>query len=151
MKKEDFLIIGTGLIILTAIIIASFLLPSKTPEQEKSEDIEIITDYGIYKIGGSLKVKIENNLDKDVCFSSCYPYYFEKKNEDWENYNYQNCPDSDSAQYCVSAKQVKAFELIIPAVEEGVHRLAISACLACNYSELFKEEQKFYSNTFIIK
>lgn len=149
MKKQDLLIIGAGLIILGVIIIASFLLPAKPEEQP--EEVKIITDTESYNKGDSLKIKIENNLNKSVCFSSCYPYYFEKKNGEWVDYDYMNCPNGDLPKDCIDSKNTKAFELVIPDVGEGIHRLALSACLGCNFEDSFKEDQKFYSNTFIIK
>jgi hypothetical protein len=151
MKKEDLLIIGSGLVILVVIIIASFLLPDKPKEEQSLEEIKIVTDTESYNKGDSLKIKIENNLNRSVCFSSCYPYYFEKKNGDWVDYDYMNCPNGDLPKDCIDSKNTKAFELTIPDIEGGVHRLALSACLGCNFEDSFKEDQKFYSNTFIIK
>jgi len=150
MKKEDLLIIGAGLIILVLIILLSFLLPSQTKE-EPLEEVEIITDNGSYNIGDSLRVKIENNLKEEICFSSCYPYYFEKKSEEWTDYNYVECLDDNTSEYCVDPKEVKAFELVIPSIKEGIHSIALSACVGCNSNESFEEEKRFYSNTFIIK
>lgn len=149
MKKEDFLIIITGLIALGLIILASFILPSKILKE--TGKVNVITDAEVYKIGSALKVKIENNSNKDICFSSCYPYYFEKKSGEWIFYNYEACPKKDLANYCIDSKTVKAFELIIPSISAGIHRIAVSACIECNTSELFKQDQKFYSNNFDIK
>jgi len=151
MKKEDFLIIGAGLIILVLIILLSFILPFQ-PEKELSEGgINVITDNGSYGTGDSLKIKIENNSEEKICFSSCYPYYFEKKNGEWIDYEYVECPDGNRAEDCINPEATKAFELVIPKVKEGIHRIALSACLSCNYNESFEEDKRFYSNTFIIK
>ncbi|GAI12085.1 unnamed protein product, partial [marine sediment metagenome] len=51
---------------------------------------------------------------------------------------------------CIDSRQVKAFELTAPSIEEGLHRLIISTCIGCNLEEVFREDQKFYSNEFII-
>lgn len=150
MKKEDFLIIGAGLVILALIILISFILPSGSKE-EPLEEVKIIIDNGSYNVGDSLKIKIENNLREEICFSSCYPYYFEKKNGDWTDYNYVPCPDGNTNEYCIDSKGVKAFELVIPEVKEGTHRIALSACLGCNFNESFEEDKRFYSNPFTIK
>ena len=149
MKKEDLLIIGAGLIILLVIILAALFLPSQ-PEEQPLE-VKVVTDTESYNKGDSLKIKIENNLNKSVCFSSCYPYYFEKKNGDWVDYDYMNCPNGDLPKDCIDSKNTKAFELVIPDLGEGIHRLALSACVGCNSEDSFEEDQKFYSNTFIIK
>ncbi|MBZ9577900.1 hypothetical protein KJA13_02580 [Patescibacteria group bacterium] len=143
MNKKDFLIIGAGIVILVAIILVAVL--TKVPGE-----VNVITEKTEYKIGDVIKVKIENNLKKNVCFSSCYPYYLEKKEEEWKSYDYMGCPNSDLVKDCIDSRQVKAFELIVPPIEEGLHRLAISVCIGCNLDEVFREDQKFYSNEFII-
>ena len=147
MQKKDFLLILAGLIALIGIILIFTLTSEKT-----SEKLNVVIDKAEYKIGESLKIKIENNLEKNVCFSSCYPYYWEKKeNIGWEDYRYVDCPNSDLATYCVGPEEIKAFEIAIPSVELGLHRIAISACLECQFQEKFQEEQRFYSSDFIIK
>ncbi|MDP2910366.1 MAG: hypothetical protein Q8N58_01080 [bacterium] len=150
MRKQDFLIIGAGLTILALIILLSFILPSQ-PKEEPPEEVEIITDNGSYNVGDSLKIKIENNLEEEICFSSCYPYYFERKNGNWIDYNYVPCSDGNMSEYCINPKGIKAFELVIPGVKEGTHRIALSACVGCNFNESFEEDKIFYSNPFIIK
>lgn len=146
MEKKNFLIIGIGLIALAAIILVAILTSPKVPEE-----VNVITEKTEYKIGDIIKVKIENNLKKNICFSSCYPYYLEKKGEEWKSYNYMDCPDSDLVKDCIDSRQVKAFELIAHPIEEGLHRLAISVCIGCNLDEVFREDQKFYSNEFIVR
>jgi len=146
MIKKDILIILAGLILLSLIILVAFLIPSKVPEE-----VNIITDAKEYRIGDILKVKIENNLKENICFSSCYPYNIEKRNGEWNSYRYENCLDSDLNESCINPRQVKAFELVIPFIKTGFHRLGISACIECNADEVFEQGQKFYSNDFLIK
>ena len=145
MEKKNFLVIGAGLIALAAIILVAVLTLPKVPEE-----VNVITEKTEYKIGDIIKVKIENNLKKNICFSSCYPYYLEKKGEEWKSYNYIDCPNSDLVKDCIDSRQVKAFELTVSSLEEGLHRITISACIGCNLEEVFREDQKFYSNEFII-
>lgn len=150
MKKEDFLIIASGLIILGLIILASFLIPVKPAKAP--EEVKIITNTVSYKPGDILKLKVVNNLKNRICFSSCYPYYFEKKNgEEWIDYNYQECSNENLAYYCLDSQQAKGYELIIPAIKLGIHRLGLSACVGCNFEEKFQQNQEFYSNDFEIK
>ncbi len=146
MKKKKFLIIGTGIAALVIIILIALLFPQKGL-------VNVITDKNEYKLGDILKVKIENNLRKTICFSSCYPYYLEKKNGDWESYRYKDCSDENLVEICINSKKIKAFEITIPSsfVEAGTHRLTIPACIGCNSNGAFKEDQKLYSNDFIIK
>ncbi len=146
MTKKDILIILAGLIVLGLIILAALLIPP-----EVSEKVDIITNAKEYRAGDVLKVKIENNLKESICFSSCYPYNIEKKNGEWSSYRYEDCLDRNLNESCIDSRQVKAFELVIPFIETGFHRIGISACIGCNTNEVFKEGQKLYSNDFLIK
>lgn len=145
MNKKDLLIIIVGIIILIIIILLSFLIP------EKAESVSVVTDNGVYSTGDNLKIKIENNSKDEICFSSCYPYYFEKKESAWNNYRYSECPEEDKIEKCVEPRDVKAFELEIPSVKEGVHRIALPACVGCKMNEAFNENGRFYSNEFLVK
>jgi len=148
MNKKDFLIIIAGLIILVIIIALSFLIPKKA---EQVENVKINTDNGDYSVGDKLRIRIENNLEEKICFSSCYPYYFEKNEGAWNNYRYKECSEEDIVDECVDPSEVKAFELEIPTVKTGIHRIALPACIGCNANDLFNENNRFYSNDFIIK
>ena len=145
MTKQDFLIIASGLIILIVIIAASFMFPSV------AKSVNVITENHDYLIGDNLKVKIENNLDEPLCFSSCYAYYFEKKESAWNNYRYKKCLEEDVIDNCVQPHEVKAFELEIPKVQMGMHRMALPACIGCTMEGIFSENTRFYSNEFLIK
>ena len=147
MTKEDFLLIIAGLVILGIIVTLSFLVPRNIEEG----NVRINTDSGDYSIGDKLRIRIENNLEEKICFSSCYPYYFEKNEGAWNNYRYKECFEEDVVNNCVDSDSVKAFELEIPLVKTGVHRIALPACMGCGISDLFNENNRFYSNDFIIK
>lgn len=147
MKKKEFLIIGAGLVALAIIIIIGILVPKKVPGE-----VKVITDKKEYKMGDALKIKIENNLREKICFSSCFPYYWEKKQgEEWKGYPYVDCPTPNLVEKCSDPKQIKTFELTVPFIETGTHRLAIPICIECNLQEAFKGSQWFYSNDFIVK
>ena len=148
MQKKDILIIIGGLALLIFIVLIVFLIFPKTP---KEKNINVLTDKTEYMAGEVLKIKIDNNLKESICFSSCYPYYIQKKNDNWEDYYYVDCSKENITEKCVEPKQIKAFELTLPKIEEGFHRLSISACVGCRFNEKFKEDQKFYSNNFIVK
>lgn len=146
MKNKELLIFIGGIVVLAVIILVVFLVS----QQAQIKKVNIITDKTDYKIEDALKVKIKNDLKESICFSSCYPYYLEKKDGQWKSYRYVACEANNLVERCVEPKQVKAFELILPFIEAGFHRLAIPACVGCSVQDLFKEDKRFYSNEFII-
>jgi len=117
----------------------------------KTAPVLIKTDKTEYDKNSVLKIAIKNNLGENICFSSCYPYYIEKKDGGWESYSYSNCPQSDINDICLSAHQAKFFEINLSFITDGLHRLAIPACLNCKNKDTFKEDTKFYSNEFSVK
>jgi len=139
-----------GVVILGLILIASFLTPGG-PEKKTKKGVVIITEKEEYKRGEELKVKIENNIDERICFSSCYPYYMQKRNGEWVAYLYEECEKEDMIEKCVEPKQAKAFELTVPKVDLGPHRLAIGACIGCQLNETFKKDKNLFSNIFIVE
>lgn len=148
-SKENNLIFSVllAIIVLTLIIVAG-LAPS---DRNRSSGLEITTEMEGYDKEDLLKVKIVNKTDKDICFSSCYPYYLEReKEEGWKSYSYSNCSDENLAVACIVSKDVKAFELVLPPTIEGSHRLAIPICYDCDEGDNFEAQKKFYSNEFII-
>ena len=150
MEKKKFLIMVGVIIVL---IIITLIALSKSPKEQLVK-VNIITEKAEYEIGDIMKINVENKLDKSICFSSCYPYYLEKKNEKWETYRYTNCSNSDLVKSCVEPGEVNGRELNIPLTEivkAGFHRLAIPVCVGCNIQDEFREDQRFYSNEFNVK
>jgi hypothetical protein len=119
--------------------------------QLQKRDLSIVTDKTEYESGGILKVKIKNNFGEQICFSSCYPYLLESKNEKWESYKYVECQKLNGNGHCMKAGELKAFELTLPQISDGSHRLAIPVCIDCQSEGNFKEDMRFYSNEFTIK
>ncbi len=115
--------------------------------------IIIATDKKEYRSGELLRLTIKNNFAKNVCFSSCYPYFLEKKDEKkgWKSYKYQNCPESDVAEKCMEKEQIKAFMTTLPKIKKGIHRIRIPCCIGCKIQQDFKESKRFYSNEFKIE
>lgn len=149
-NKKIVLKIVLALAVVIVIVIVG-VIAVYSPQLTKPGEIKIETEKTEYQAGDSLKIKIENDLGKDICFSSCYPYYFEKKDGEWISYQYNNCLDSNLAGNCIKAKTAKAFEIIIPRIQTGAHRLALPACVGCGLQEKFREDQWLYSNDFVIK
>lgn len=148
MSKKDILIVISGLVVLVVIFVASYLLPGKYGSEGK---ITILTDREAYSPGEELKVKIENETQEKICFSSCYPYFIQKENGNWKDYRYEDCPEENLVEKCIEPKEVKAFELTIPQVPGGSHRLFIGACINCQLNETFRITRELFSNKFKIK
>ena len=113
--------------------------------------VVIITDKVEYQSSEMLRLKIKNNLAKNICFSSCYPYYLEVKEKKWQSYEYGECQKPNLAEKCMRPAEIKGFELTLVATKNGLHRLAVPVCIDCKENEGFKETKRFYSNKFIIK
>ena len=146
MKNKD-LVIPAILIIL----IGAGLIWQEKKYSRNALCVSIKTDKTEYQKGNILKLAISNNLRKNVCFSSCYPYLLERKDADWSEYIYQQCPESDINQFCLTASQSKFFEINLPDVNQGNHRLVVPVCVNCKDKDNFKEDNRFYSNEFIIQ
>ncbi len=108
------------------------------------------TDKIEYEEGENLRVSIKNSFKKNICFSSCYPYFLEKKNGQWESYPYGVCEKPDINKTCIEPGQIKIFEINLSFVEERLHRLALPVCVGCEQGEEFEEIKRFYSNEFTI-
>lgn len=140
--KNKFLIVAIGLSVLVVIVFIVFSFFQK---------VKVITDKKEYLTSENLRVKIKNNLTKTICLSSCYPYYFEKKDGTWQSDHYEDCPNSNLVENCINPRQTKAFETVIPSITTGLYRLALPACLGCNLQEKFREDEWFYSSEFTIR
>jgi hypothetical protein len=114
---------------------------------------EAITDKREYQANASLDVSIQNNLGKNICFSSCYPYFVQISdgNDNWQNYEYGACADSNVVTSCVSDKGFKQFRLPLEGVNSGYNRLMIPVCLECQVGQQFGQDQVIYSNSFQVK
>ena len=145
MKRPTKILISVLLIV---ILIYGFLI---WKNYQTTGSVLIQTDKTEYQPGDILKVKIKNDFRKNISFSSCYPYYLEKKNENWAGYKYTKCQDLGENWYYVEPNKEKAFEIVLPEVSDGLHRLAIPICIGCKDKESFREDKRFYSNEFWIK
>lgn len=151
MDKKNVLIIATIILIIIIVFIAIFYF---LPEQEKNEEtINVLTNKEEYEPGEILKVKIENETENRICFSSCYPYYIQKRNGErqWKDYQYEDCTNEDVVENCIEPKEIKAYEITVPNINEGEHRLLINACVGCNLKQKFEKNKNLISNYFIIK
>ena len=149
MNKKN-AIFAPFLIILTSLIFWQFAKNLKKYFAVASASV--ITYKNEYLSGDNLKVKIANNLGKNICFSTCYPYRLEKKDKTWQSYKYVECDRDNIHNGCVDNGKTKAFELTLPESISGTHRLAIPICsTACGEGQSFREESILYSNEFIVR
>jgi hypothetical protein len=116
-----------------------------------AKKIEILTNKSEYQKSESLKFKINNNSENQVCLSSIYLYRLEKKNDEWKSYSYPKANREDIIEICIIPDGEKAFEINLPDRISGIHRLAIPSCVSCQEGEIFKENKTFYSNQFEVR
>lgn len=118
----------------------------------KNQKLVAMTDKEEYSEGETIKIKIRSYfLNKEVCFSSCYPYFLEKQARDWKPYRYEQCFFPDRIERCVKPGELVAFAIPLPSVSDGLHRISIPICQGCHIGEEFRENIRFYSNPFRIK
>ncbi len=122
--------------------------------------IFVIRDRGVmirvekeeYAVGDRARVVVKNGfLNSEICFSSCYPYFFQRKNDFWEEYSYQDCDFEDKVVKCIKPLRKKVFETSIPNIADGTYRITVPVCENCSLGTVFNEEDRFYSNEFKIK
>lgn len=112
--------------------------------------VVIETNKKEYQRREKVNVKVENQTNKEICLSSCYPYLLEK--EGWKSYPYDSCPKPNLATSCINSGEKKFFQIEnLAYAQEGKHRLAVPICFNCKSGEVFKERKRFYSNEFLIK
>lgn len=150
MKKFLIFIIAVVLII---ILVFVWLFWKGYRNSRKGGELSISTYQAEYSSSDNPKIKIENKSGEPICFSSCYPYYLEKKDGTLQSYQYGDCPRTDVIENCINPEQVKAFELMLDQmeIEKGFHRVAVPACVGCAFQSNFRQDKFFYSNEFIIK
>lgn len=121
---------------------------------ELAEPIQALTEKQDYSLIDELKVKIENEENQVICFSSCTPYVIQVKNDtNWSNYPSPQCDKGTTAQTCIEPNQLKAFAINLNemSLEPAKHRLAIPVCVGCAVGEQFRVDKILYSNEFEIK
>lgn len=139
------------ILVLLVLILSGLVIWQLQKYLVKIGGVPILTDKIEYAKGEILRVSVQNNLNKTICFSSCYSYLLEKKLGVWESYQYAACQKADTNQNCINPGDKKAFEFNLSSVAEGLHRIAIPVCFNCKEGEEFKENKRFYSNEFKVK
>jgi len=136
---------------IAALIVLSAGIVWYVLEAPTGSGVEIVIRKDAYNQGEALQLKITNNLSESICFSSCYPYFLERKIQgEWQAYQYDPCPWQDTNEKCIEAKSVKAFELSLNGAKEGEHRLVIPISKNGIEGDDFKEAKRFHSPVFTI-
>lgn len=119
----------------------------------KNESVDIKTNKSIYFKNEILNITIKNNLNKSICFSSCYPYYLEKKDkgQKWKLYPYGKCPRKDIIQTIIYPSKSKTFEIRSFRINNGLHRIVVPIDIGCKKGDKFREVKRYYSNEFTIR
>lgn len=146
MKTNARILIGILIVsILSVILFLSFF--------QKSGAAQISLNRAEYSPGEALEVAVRNDFGREICFSSCYPYLAEIRDESgkWKEYVYQDCPEAAVAADCVPPRDLKKFRVVLEDMPAGAHRLKIPFCLECASGGNFQPEQAVYSPVFEIK
>jgi len=124
----------------------------KNPQKIIVQEIIVETERKEYTRKDKIKLKIKNESSRKICFSSCYPYFFQRKEKNWESYIYGKCRKIDFIEICLEPKKERYFEIEnLSYLKKGLHRLSIPICVNCKIGNLFSETQKILSNEFLIK
>lgn len=144
MTKTHTKKIITGVLLLTFLLIAVFVV--------RNREVVIEVEREAYSVGDPMRVVVKNGLlNSEICFSSCYPYFFQKKNDLWEEYSYHNCDFEDKIVKCVKPLRRKVFQTSVPNILNGTYRISVPVCENCSLGTVFSEEDRFYSNEFEIR
>lgn len=142
-------------VFLAFIFIVGIFFYSKIEQNNVSaEIIKALTEKQSYSQVDELKVEIENEEGRTVCFSSCYPYMMQQiKGNGWTDYSYPQCEKENIVETCIDSNQLKAFAITLNemSLESAVHRLVIPVCIGCAIGEQFRVDKIIYSNEFEIK
>ena len=105
-----------------------------------------------YDTGESMMVLIVNKLwNKELCLSSCYPYFLERRDDSWGRYWYEECDTKDKVAVCIGPREEKMFETSVPEIGQGEYRLVVPVCKNCNVGTVFYEEETFPSGSFHVR
>lgn len=122
---------------------------------EKAVSLTAVTEKNEYQMQDNLKIKIQNQSKKTICFSSCQPYTLENKEDNWKNYfDVSYCNEPNINKFCIEPLKLKAYEIdlnTVPDLKAGVHRIGLPVCVGCKANDPFREDKRFYSNEFLIK
>jgi len=137
-----------GLLVLIVIGATAFYFGRSSNQ----DDLSVKLSKQIYSRGEGVTVTVRNNSLQQVCFSSCFPYYLQKKDGEWQSYGYPECPEEDVNIPCLSAGEKKTLRFALEKeIKTGLHRIAIPINKGGEKGESFEEEKRIYSDPFDVK
>jgi len=118
----------------------------------RNREVTIRLDAANYGKGEEMLITIKNNFwSSEICFSSCYPYFIQRKNGDWGEYKYKNCIFEDRIVKCLNPGETKTFRTSVPNLAPGIYRISLPFCRNCSLGTVFQEEERCNSDLFEIK
>ena len=119
----------------------------------QTTNVLVFTDRAEYEKRKNLIVAIQNNFQENICFSSCYPYFLEKKKGywEWDGYRYGVCDKEDINTSCIESNQVKAFEIELSWARTGLNRLVIPVVLTVRWRNNLKKIKDFILMNSLLK
>jgi len=142
--------VNKGIIIIILVLLILVLIFAFLLKTSQSQEVIITTDKTEYGLNEVLTITVKNNLTDSICLSPCSLGLLEKKNGQWEIYDYEECKKPDECLERIEPKQAKSFEFDIYATEPGLHRMVLPSCINCQLGDDFREDERFYSNEFTI-
>lgn len=137
-----------GILVLIAIGVIAFYGGQRSTQS----DVSVKLSKQIYSKGEQVRITVRNNTLEQICFSSCYPYYLQRKDEDWKSYNYPDCPEKNLSIPCITSGETKQFEFTLEeSLPSELHRIAIPIDKNGERGEEFGENKKVYSEPFDVK
>lgn len=120
---------------------------------EFEKKVVIVTDKAEYELGETLKLTVNNNLSKKICFESCNPYFFEKENLKWEGFLIKLCEASFITE-CLEPGTTKVFEEVLSKLDfsPGTYRIGSRIFVNC-VDKTFncEKDETAYTSEFTIK
>ena len=116
------------------------------------QQVLIITEKPSYISNAELSLAVKCILPNRICFSSCYPYFLERKYNGWVVYDYNNkCEHPDIIESCLEPDYAKFFSILLPSLDPGVHRMLIPVAINREVGDFFQRDAAYYSNDFVVK
>lgn len=121
-------------------------------QRSSQPPVSIELNKQMYNRGEEIRITVRNNSFGQICFSSCFPYYLQRKDKNWHSYDYPSCPEKNMNIPCLSSGQTRKFKFELgQSLQDGLHRIAVPINKKATAGEGFEEDQKVHSPPFEVK